>query len=77
MLTKGRSGQSDFPKNRVAMDSWYHPTKMRPGSMNGRGGYFLSHDDSYRNFDPSFFKISPLEAMFMGLCHYFVLLTSY
>ena len=30
-----------------------------------RGGYFLSHGDSYRNFDPSFFGIHPLEAASM------------
>jgi acyl transferase domain-containing protein len=29
------------------------------------GGYFLSHDDSFRAFDPSFFGINPLEAATM------------
>lgn len=29
------------------------------------GGYFLSHDDSFRAFDPSFFGINPLEAASM------------
>ena len=29
------------------------------------GGYFLSHDESYRNFDPAFFQINPLEAASM------------
>jgi acyl transferase domain-containing protein len=65
MLQEGRSGQSDWPKNRLNIDAFYHPNKARPGSFYSKGGYFLSHDDSYRNFDPSFFGISPLEAMSM------------
>lgn len=65
MLKSGRSGQSDVPKNRFDIDSWYNPQRDRPGSVYSRGGYFLSHDDSYRNFDPSFFGISPLEATSM------------
>lgn len=65
MLKEERSGQSDFPKNRFNIDSWHNPTKGRPGSLYSKGGYFLSHDDSYRNFNPSFFGISPLEATSM------------
>jgi acyl transferase domain-containing protein len=65
MLKGERSGQSDFPKNRFNIDSWYSPTKGRPGTLHSKGGYFLSHDDSYRNFDASFFGISPLEATSM------------
>ncbi|KAG9674995.1 ketoacyl-synt-domain-containing protein, partial [Aureobasidium melanogenum] len=37
----------------------------RPGSVHTRGGYFLSHDEQLRQFDPSFFGISPLEASAM------------
>jgi acyl transferase domain-containing protein/NADPH:quinone reductase-like Zn-dependent oxidoreductase len=33
--------------------------------VNTRGGYFLSHDNHLRQFDPSFFGISPLEASSM------------
>jgi acyl transferase domain-containing protein len=65
MLKDGRSGQSDVPKNRFSIESWHSPAKGRPGSLYSKGGYFLSHDDSYRNFDPSFFAISPLEATSM------------
>ncbi|KAL3419450.1 KR domain-containing protein [Phlyctema vagabunda] len=65
MLKEGRSGQSDVPKNRFNIDTWFHPRKGRPGSMYSRGGYFLGHDNSYRDFDPSFFGISPLEATSM------------
>lgn len=65
MLKDGRSGQSDIPKNRLNIESWYSPSKGRPGSVYSKGGYPLSHDDNYRNFDPSFFGISPLEATSM------------
>ena len=65
LLDAGRSGQSDVPKNRWRKDSFYHPRKMRPGSITTAGGYFLSHDDSFRDFDPSFFGINPLEAASM------------
>jgi acyl transferase domain-containing protein len=47
------------------VDSWYHPDKQRPGSINTRGGYFLSQDDSFRQFDASFFGINPKEAASM------------
>ncbi|THW50357.1 ketoacyl-synt-domain-containing protein [Aureobasidium pullulans] len=62
LLRDGKSAWSEIPKNRFNLDAWYHPDGNRPGSVNTRGGYFLSHDDSLRQFDPSFFGISPLEA---------------
>ncbi|KAM4056688.1 KR domain-containing protein [Hirsutella rhossiliensis] len=61
-LAQEKSAQSDFPKNRLNIDSWYHPDTQRPGSIATKGGYFLSDSDSFREFDPSFFGISPLEA---------------
>ncbi|KAI9727214.1 MAG: Type I Iterative PKS [Cirrosporium novae-zelandiae] len=65
LLEEGRSAQSEIPKNRFNMEAWYHPDSSRPGSIPTRGGYFLSHDESYREFDPSFFGINPLEAASM------------
>ncbi|CAG7918788.1 unnamed protein product [Penicillium olsonii] len=65
LLVEERSGQSDVPRNRFNVDSWYHPDKMRPGSISTRGGYFLGEDDSYRQFDPFFFGINPKEAASM------------
>ncbi|KAH9209066.1 hypothetical protein DL95DRAFT_467116 [Leptodontidium sp. 2 PMI_412] len=65
LLENHQSTQSDFPANRVSIDAWYHPDSHRPGSISTRGGYFLGHGDSYRNFDPSFFGINPLEAASM------------
>ncbi|KAI5229154.1 ketoacyl-synt-domain-containing protein [Aureobasidium subglaciale] len=55
----------EVPKNRFNLDAWYHPDGTRPGSIHTLGGYFLSHDDHLRQFDPSFFGISPLEASSM------------
>jgi acyl transferase domain-containing protein len=65
LLDAGRSAQSDVPKNRFDINNWYHPDPKRKGTIASMGGYFLSHDDSYRNFDPSFFGINPLEAASM------------
>ncbi|KAI5241413.1 ketoacyl-synt-domain-containing protein [Aureobasidium subglaciale] len=65
LLRPGKSAWSEAPKNRFNLDAWYHPDGTRPGSIHTRGGYFLSHDDHLRQFDPSFFGISPLEASSM------------
>jgi acyl transferase domain-containing protein len=65
LLQAGKSGQTEVPKNRFNVDAWYHPNHLRPGSISTRGGYFLGHDDGFRNFDPSFFGINPLEAASM------------
>ncbi|KAG9868942.1 ketoacyl-synt-domain-containing protein, partial [Aureobasidium melanogenum] len=65
LLKDGRSAWSEFPKNRFDLNAWYHPSSNRPGSVHTRGGYFLSHDEQLRQFDPSFFGISPLEASAM------------
>jgi acyl transferase domain-containing protein len=65
LLRDGKSAWSELPKDRLNLDTWYHPNGSRPGSVNTRGGYFLSHDDHLRQFDPSFFGISPLEASSM------------
>lgn len=65
LLEARKSAQSDVPKNRFNVDTWYHPDAHRSGSVNTRGGYFLGHDDGFRNFDPSFFGINPAEVVSM------------
>ncbi|KAI4719803.1 ketoacyl-synt-domain-containing protein [Aureobasidium sp. EXF-10727] len=65
LLKDGKSAWSELPKGRFNLDAWYHPDGSRPGSVHTRGGYFLSHDEHLRQFDPSFFGISPLEAASM------------
>lgn len=63
MMSKG-SGQSPrVPESRFNIDSHYHKDNDRPGSFHVLGGYFL--DDTLQEFDPSFFGITPIEAMWM------------
>lgn len=59
-----RSPQSKkIPSNRFNIDAFYHPDNERPGSLNVPGGYFLEGDPA--DFDPTFFGISPVEAIWM------------
>ncbi|KAL8284313.1 hypothetical protein RB600_008942 [Gaeumannomyces tritici] len=51
------------PPNRFNIDAYLHENLERPGSFNVPGGYFL--DGNLEDFDPSFFGISPVEAMWL------------
>ncbi|KAL8366737.1 hypothetical protein RB595_010546 [Gaeumannomyces hyphopodioides] len=51
------------PANRFNIDAYLHENLERPGSFNVPGGYFL--DGNLEDFDPSFFGISPVEAMWL------------
>ncbi|OJZ92392.1 hypothetical protein ASPFODRAFT_202182 [Aspergillus luchuensis CBS 106.47] len=51
------------PESRFKIDAFYHENLNRPGSFNVRGGYFL--DGSPHDFDPNFFGITPIEAMWL------------
>lgn len=51
------------PSSRFNIDAFYHDRNDRPGSFNIPGGYFLK--DHPTDFDPTLFKISPVEAMWM------------
>ncbi|RDH37113.1 polyketide synthase [Aspergillus welwitschiae] len=51
------------PESRFKIDAFYHKNLNRPGSLNVRGGYFL--DGSPHDFDPSFFGMTPVEAMWL------------
>ncbi|KKY22771.1 putative lovastatin nonaketide synthase [Phaeomoniella chlamydospora] len=64
-LIAKRSAQTDVPKNRWDPTNWYHPDPNRRGAIASTGGYFLSQDDSFQNFEPTFFGINPLEAATM------------
>lgn len=55
-----KDSYSDFPSQRVNLESWYHPETNRPGSFYTRGGCFLKEDP--RQFDPTLFGINPQEA---------------
>ena len=59
-----RSGQTPkVPKSRFDVDAHIHENNDRPGSFSVLGGYFLN--ETLQEFDPSFFGITPIEAMWM------------
>jgi len=57
------SNSERVPSSRFNIDGYYHPNKERPGSIAISGGYFLN--SSLREFDPTVFGISPVEALWM------------
>ncbi|KAK0644424.1 lovastatin nonaketide synthase [Cercophora newfieldiana] len=63
MIQKG-SGQMDkVPKSRFNIDAHFHENNDRPGSFAVKGGYFLH--ETLKEFDPNFFGVTPVEAMWM------------
>ena len=62
MLQNGIDGISEIPPTRWDADKYYDPTPATPGKMNTRWGGFLTGIDQ---FEPSFFSISPREAIAM------------
>ncbi|OCL10070.1 putative polyketide synthase [Glonium stellatum] len=64
LLCKKESVQTPkVPKNRFNIDAHYHPDLARPGSFTSLGGYFL--DGNLEDFDPTFFNMTPIEAMWL------------
>lgn len=61
LVLKGRSAWSNVPKSRFEVDGFYHPNSDRTDSMNVNAGHFLQGTE-YKQFDASFFNISPNEA---------------
>ncbi|KAF3914512.1 hypothetical protein AA313_de0207920 [Arthrobotrys entomopaga] len=63
-LKEKRSMQTPkVPKSRFNIDAHFHERLDRPGSFNVLGGYFL--DGTPEDFDPTFFNITPIEAMWL------------
>ncbi|KAL7808235.1 polyketide synthase [Trichoderma gracile] len=60
VLERKESQWSEFPKNRLNIDGYYHPSNDRLGSLSFRGGHFLKDDISA--FDAPFFSIPTEEA---------------
>ncbi|KAH7240032.1 putative polyketide synthase [Fusarium redolens] len=54
---------SKVPGSRFNIDGYLHENLERPGSFNVAGGYFL--EGTPEDFDPTFFNISPIEAMWL------------
>ncbi|RAL02511.1 type I polyketide synthase [Aspergillus ibericus CBS 121593] len=63
LINKKSAQTPSVPKSRFNIDAFYHEDLHRPGSLNVRGGYFL--DGNPHDFDPSFFGMSPIEAMWL------------
>lgn len=64
MMINKRTGQTPkMPSSRFNIDAHFHSNNERPGSFNVLGGYFLQND--LKQFDPTLFGISPVEAMWM------------
>ncbi|KAF3003888.1 t1pks [Neopestalotiopsis sp. 37M] len=61
LLKEGRDGWSEFSRDRLNVDGFYHPDGQRLGSMYTRGGHLLQEDT--RGFDHSFFGISAKEVL--------------
>ncbi|KAI0153315.1 ketoacyl-synt-domain-containing protein [Xylariaceae sp. FL1272] len=62
-MSKGIANTDRVPASRFNIDAYLHPDNERPGGFNVPGGYFLEGDPY--SFDPSMFKISPIEASWM------------
>ncbi|KAF1978064.1 lovastatin nonaketide synthase [Bimuria novae-zelandiae CBS 107.79] len=64
LLLEKRSGNTDkVPNTRFNIDAHFHKNNERPGSFNVRGGYFI--DGPAENFDPTYFNMTPVEAMWL------------
>ena len=64
MMINKESGQMPrVPDSRFNIDAHYHSNNDRPGSFGVLGGYFLK--ETLQEFDPTFFGITPIEAVWM------------
>ncbi|KAI0553284.1 lovastatin nonaketide synthase [Xylaria curta] len=75
MIRQGRCASTEFPPDRLAIDSFYHPDDKRASSLPLRGGHFITEDLS--TFDAPFFSITPNEAACMDPQHRKLLETAY
>ncbi|OJJ75778.1 hypothetical protein ASPBRDRAFT_38078 [Aspergillus brasiliensis CBS 101740] len=75
MICQGRSASTDFPKDRMNIEAFYHPSKDRPSNLSVRGGNFIRED--LGAFDAPFFSITPGEAACMDPQHRRMLETTY
>ncbi|RYP76535.1 hypothetical protein DL770_007206 [Monosporascus sp. CRB-9-2] len=63
MMSKGTGQTPKVPESRFNVDAHFHENNDCPGSFSVLGGYFLN--ETLQEFDPSFFGITPIEAMWM------------
>ncbi|KAF9769548.1 hypothetical protein IL306_013025 [Fusarium sp. DS 682] len=60
VLERGESQWSEFPKDRLNINGYYHPSGDRQGSISFRGAHFIKGD--FASFDASFFSVSAEDA---------------
>ncbi|KAK7744551.1 Type I Iterative PKS [Cytospora paraplurivora] len=63
LLKKAAGNTTKVPRSRFNIDAHFHENMDRPGSFNVPGGYFL--DGPPEQFDPTFFNMTPVEAMWL------------
>ncbi|KAH7313034.1 beta-ketoacyl synthase domain-containing protein [Rhexocercosporidium sp. MPI-PUGE-AT-0058] len=63
LLANGRNAWSEFPKDRINIDGFYHPSGNREGSICFKGGHFLKEDIAA--WDAPFFSTTAHEAAAM------------
>ncbi|KAF5679757.1 hypothetical protein FDENT_8623 [Fusarium denticulatum] len=63
LKSKSSVRTSRVPASRFNIDGYLHENLDRPGSFNVAGGYFL--DGTPEDFDPAFFNMTPIEAMWL------------
>ncbi|ERF71956.1 hypothetical protein EPUS_06515 [Endocarpon pusillum Z07020] len=67
MLCEGRCASTEFPKDRINIDAFYHPDRSRNSTVAARGGCFVT--EPLGAFDAPFFSILPVEAACMDPQH--------
>ncbi|KAM0332713.1 hypothetical protein ACHAPQ_005672 [Fusarium lateritium] len=75
LLSEGRNGQTEIPKDRWNADAWHDAYPDAKQSMVTKHGYFLQDDIS--QFDAKFFGISTAEAHSMDPQQRLFLMTTY
>lgn len=75
LLSEGRSGWTEIPKDRWHADEWFDAYPEAKQSMVTKHGYFLQEDIS--QFDAKFFGISSQEARSMDPQQRLFLMTTY
>jgi acyl transferase domain-containing protein/NADPH:quinone reductase-like Zn-dependent oxidoreductase len=63
MMNQNTGHSPKVPSSRFNIDAHFHKDNDRPGSFNAKGGYFLN--ETLQEFDPGFFGMTPVEAMWM------------
>ncbi|KAJ5659894.1 polyketide synthase [Penicillium longicatenatum] len=67
MICEGRCASSEFPKDRMNAESFYHPDESRQSTIPVRRAHFVKED--LGKFDAPFFCITPGEASCMDPQH--------